>query len=255
MSPVATARLGGGSGRSWDAPWLLLSWPARAAELMPRQAARLHPPCWPAVTVALPAELPHHADPGLGGLYLRARVPLDGDVEPMPVASGVGAGDLVAIQNSGGVVAGVPAVRVVVSGRCHHRAAWPADTFGRSRMCHLCTAAGTVRSPWPRLSGKTDGMRSGRPRPAPAARSAFAGFRFPRRHRPGVRCYLRYGLSTETSRNCSLSAASRSTMSPSTGGCFASPACSPRRPGRPACRWRSLAGRRETSVKVGKLNN
>jgi hypothetical protein len=137
---------------------------------MPRQAARLHPPCWPAVTVALPAELPHHADPGLGGLYLRARVPLDGDVEPMPVASGVGAGDLVAIQNSGGVVAGVPAVRVVVSGRCHHRAAWPADTFGRSRMCHLCTAAGTVRSPWPRLSGKTDGMRSGRPRPAPAAR-------------------------------------------------------------------------------------
>jgi hypothetical protein len=32
------------------------------------------------VTVALPAELPHHADTALGGLYLRARVPLDGDV-------------------------------------------------------------------------------------------------------------------------------------------------------------------------------
>jgi transposase-like protein len=55
---------------------------------------------------------------------------------------------------------------------------------------------GLLRSPCPRLNGETDAMRTHRPRPAPATRSAFAGFRHP----PevivlAVRRYLRSGLS------------------------------------------------------------
>jgi IS6 family transposase len=53
-----------------------------------------------------------------------------------------------------------------------------------------------LRSPCPRLCGETVCMRSRHARSVPAARSAFAGFRFP----PdvivvAVRWYLRFGLS------------------------------------------------------------
>jgi hypothetical protein len=55
---------------------------------------------------------------------------------------------------------------------------------------------GTVALAVTGASGETAGMRTRRPRPAPDARSAFAGFRFP----PdgivlAVRWYLRFGLS------------------------------------------------------------
>jgi len=54
-----------------------------------------------------------------------------------------------------------------------------------------------LRSLWPCPSSETAGMRTRRPRPTPATRSAFAGFRFP----PdvivlAVRWYLRFGLSS-----------------------------------------------------------
>jgi hypothetical protein len=57
--------------------------------------------------------------------------------------------------------------------------------------------AGTVALAVTVPSGETVGMRGRRPRPAPAPRSAFAGFRFP----PeviviAVRWYLRYALSS-----------------------------------------------------------
>jgi transposase-like protein len=53
-----------------------------------------------------------------------------------------------------------------------------------------------LRSLRPLWSSETDRMRTRRPRPAPATRSDFAGFRFP----PdvivlAVRWYLRFGLS------------------------------------------------------------
>jgi hypothetical protein len=60
----------------------------------------------------------------------------------------------------------------------------------------LDSSVGTVASARSRPGGETAGMRTRRPRPAPATRSAFAGFRFP----PdvivlAVRWYLRFGLS------------------------------------------------------------
>jgi hypothetical protein len=69
-------------------------------------------------------------------------------------------------------------------------------------------------------------MRTRRPRPAPATRSAFAGFRFP----PevivlAVRWYLRFGLSYRDVEELLASAGSRSTMSPSTAGCSGSRRC------------------------------
>ena len=74
--------------------------------------------------------------------------------------------------------------------------------------------------------------------PAPVPRSAFAGFRFP----PdvivlAVRWYLRFGLSYRDVENCSPSAVSRSTTSPSTGGCSGSRRCSPRLPAPAATPW------------------
>ena len=58
------------------------------------------------------------------------------------------------------------------------------------------TRKGTVASVGSALSGQTAALRTRRPCPAPVARSAFAGFRFP----PdvivlAVRWYLRFGLS------------------------------------------------------------
>jgi hypothetical protein len=76
------------------------------------------------------------------------------------------------------------------------RAAFQAIPASTSCPAWSTNASGLLRSPWPRLSGKTDGMRSHRPRPAPATQSAIAGFRFP----PdvsvlAVRWYLRFGMS------------------------------------------------------------
>ena len=76
---------------------------------------------------------------------------------------------------------------------------------GRGAGCWGWSAWGAQhgQGPWgivafagPRLSGKTDGMRSHRLRPAPAARSAIAGFRFPVDVIVlALRWYLRFGLS------------------------------------------------------------
>ena len=55
---------------------------------------------------------------------------------------------------------------------------------------------GTVALAVTGAGGETAGMRTRRPRPAPDARSAFAGFRFPSDVIVlAVRWYLRFGLS------------------------------------------------------------
>jgi hypothetical protein len=74
-------------------------------------------------------------------------------------------------------------------------------------------------------------------------RSAFAGFCFP----PdvivlAVRWYLRFGLSTATSKSSWLSGALSSTSSAATAGCSGSRRCSPRPPG-PAGTPSETAGR------------
>jgi len=102
----------------------------------------------------------------------------------------------------------------------------------------------------PRPGSQTAGMRTRRPRPAPAPRSAFAGFRFP----PdvivlAVRWYLRFGLSTATAKSCWPTAESRSTTSWSTGGAAIHAAAGRRRPALPPRRRRPLAVD-ETYVKV-----
>jgi hypothetical protein len=66
----------------------------------------------------------------------------------------------------------------------------------RPDMTHNGSGAALLHRRRLRPSSETVGMRTHRPRPAPAARSAFAGFRFP----PdvivlAVRWYLRFGLS------------------------------------------------------------
>jgi len=75
-------------------------------------------------------------------------------------------------------------------------------------------------------------MRSRRPRPAPASRSTFAGFRFP----PdvivlAVRWYLRFGLSYRHVEELLAERGIKVDHVTVYRGCFASPACSPRRPG------------------------
>ena len=75
-------------------------------------------------------------------------------------------------------------------------------------------------------------MRTCRPRPAPIARSAFAGFCFP----PdvivlAVRWYLRFGLSYRDVEELLTERGVEVDTSPSTGGSSASLRCWPRLPG------------------------
>jgi hypothetical protein len=88
------------------------------------------------------------------------------------------------------------------------------------------TTGGTVALAVTVPSGEIAGMRARRPRPAPAPRSAFAGFRFP----PeviviAVRWYLRYALSSRDVEELMVERGVESTTSPSTAGCCASPHC------------------------------
>jgi len=89
------------------------------------------------------------------------------------------------------------------SQRANHPGAWcPSEcALGHDRnlqdtRCRAVHAGGAVAFAVTASSSETAGMRVRRPRPAPIARSAFAGFRFP----PdvivlAVRWYLRFGLS------------------------------------------------------------
>jgi hypothetical protein len=115
------------------------------------------------------------------------------------------------------------------------RRAATSTTWRSFRHCCICWERAWCR--------QTAAMRTRRPCPAPVARSAFAGFRFPSDVIVlAVRWYLRFGLSYATSRSCSPSVGSMPTTSPSPGGCCGSRRCLPTPPGPAGIAW-EIAGR------------
>jgi hypothetical protein len=84
---------------------------------------------------------------------------------------------------------------------------------GMARQCSRNRCLGTVALVALAPVGETGAMRAPRyPRPCPAPRSAFTGYRFPPEVITlAVRWYLRFGLSYRDVEELSPSAASRST--------------------------------------------
>src|SRR4030095_6805620 len=102
----------------------------------------------------------------------------------------------------------------------------------------------------PPSSSHTPGMRTRVPRPAPSARSAFAGFRSPLEVIVlAVRWYLRYGLSYRDVEELLVERGVEVDHVTAYGGCCGSRRCWPTLPG-PAAPPSATAGRSRRPTKV-----